>query len=618
MATSETNPKSGSVNPNVQHSGGTVYGTLMWHLLMVPLDLVLARGCTRFGENPDWQTVAAVDAWKHSDFLCKNYILNGLDNALYNVYSPIVNEKALWESLERKYITEDAGLKKFIVGKFLDFKMVDSKTVISQVQEFQLILHDIHAEWMIEEDNHQSEKKAGNYHQEAKANVVEQGAEIGYVIVCLYVDDMLIIGSNNEFIKATKKILTSKFEMKDMGVADDKFFGFLLVLSLAATIFDLNEAKTRQSTFNVVDFGARGDGQTNDTKAFAETWINTCNARTEGATMLIPRKRFLVYPMAFAGPCRPKNIGILISGTILAPDSPQAWKGRNQGRWLIFQGVNGLNISGSGMIDGRAKNWWNILCANHPQLKAFPIAPFRGKNFTHTYRIYLQMVSFLKCNRIQMSNISLSNSPHIHEMGCNGVSFNSLTINTPGSSPNTDGIHIQSSHGVTVKGTNIGCGDDCVSIGDHTSNVYISDTSCGPGHGVSIGSLGKSGNEVKVENITVTRVQLKNTTNGVRIKTWQVENPLIIDQHYCNVRNKCKPTRTGVQVSNVQYYGTFGTSKTKFAINFNCSEVVPCTGISLENIQLASSVRGEQVSSSCNHAHGSARGVLHPKSCLLP
>ncbi|KAK3026455.1 hypothetical protein RJ639_041865 [Escallonia herrerae] len=75
-----------------------------------------------------------------------NYILNGLDNALYNVYSPMVNAKALWESLERKYKTEDAGSKKFVVGKFLDFKMVDSKTVISQVQEFQLILHDIHAE----------------------------------------------------------------------------------------------------------------------------------------------------------------------------------------------------------------------------------------------------------------------------------------------------------------------------------------------------------------------------------------------------------------------------------------------------------------------------------------
>ena len=36
------------------------------------------------GEN-DKQIVAAVEAWKHSDFLCKNYILNGLENTLYNV-----------------------------------------------------------------------------------------------------------------------------------------------------------------------------------------------------------------------------------------------------------------------------------------------------------------------------------------------------------------------------------------------------------------------------------------------------------------------------------------------------------------------------------------------------
>ena len=42
----------------------------------------------------------------------------------------------------------------------------------------------------------------------------------GYVIVCLYVDDMLIIGSNNDIIKATKRMLTNKFDTKDLGVVD--------------------------------------------------------------------------------------------------------------------------------------------------------------------------------------------------------------------------------------------------------------------------------------------------------------------------------------------------------------------------------------------------------------
>ena len=42
----------------------------------------------------------------------------------------------------------------------------------------------------------------------------------GYVIVCLYVDDMLILGSNNYIITTTKKMLSSKFNMMDLGVAD--------------------------------------------------------------------------------------------------------------------------------------------------------------------------------------------------------------------------------------------------------------------------------------------------------------------------------------------------------------------------------------------------------------
>ena len=34
------------------------------------------------------------------------------------------------------------------MGKFLDYKMLDSKTVISQVEDLQVILHDILAEGM--------------------------------------------------------------------------------------------------------------------------------------------------------------------------------------------------------------------------------------------------------------------------------------------------------------------------------------------------------------------------------------------------------------------------------------------------------------------------------------
>ncbi|GJZ88510.1 retrotransposon protein, putative, ty1-copia subclass [Tanacetum coccineum] len=42
----------------------------------------------------------------------------------------------------------------------------------------------------------------------------------GYVILCLYVDDILIVGSNDKMIKSTKDMLKLKFDMKDMCLVD--------------------------------------------------------------------------------------------------------------------------------------------------------------------------------------------------------------------------------------------------------------------------------------------------------------------------------------------------------------------------------------------------------------
>ncbi|XP_055806857.1 uncharacterized protein LOC129875585 [Solanum dulcamara] len=89
------------------------------------------------------------EAWTQVDFLCKGYILSALDDDLYNVYNAVKTSKELWDALEKKYKTEDACLKKFVVAKFLDYKMIDSRTVGTQVQELQLIFHDLIAEGMV-------------------------------------------------------------------------------------------------------------------------------------------------------------------------------------------------------------------------------------------------------------------------------------------------------------------------------------------------------------------------------------------------------------------------------------------------------------------------------------
>ena len=122
---------------------------MLFYLTTLNLASYLSTVAPLVGDNPDAQAVTALDAWNHSDFLCRNYVMNCLADSLYNVYSGIKTAKELWESLDKKYRTEDAGAKKFLVGRFLDYKMVDSKTVISQVQELQVILAEIHSEGMI-------------------------------------------------------------------------------------------------------------------------------------------------------------------------------------------------------------------------------------------------------------------------------------------------------------------------------------------------------------------------------------------------------------------------------------------------------------------------------------
>ena len=122
---------------------------MLFYLTTLGLAKYLTEDAPEVGElKPDAIKVEAATVWKNSDFICKNYILNGLDNSLYNVYCTVATSKELWTVLDRKYKTEDAGMKKFIAGKFLDFKMVDSKTVINQTQELQVIIRQLHDEGM--------------------------------------------------------------------------------------------------------------------------------------------------------------------------------------------------------------------------------------------------------------------------------------------------------------------------------------------------------------------------------------------------------------------------------------------------------------------------------------
>ncbi|XP_024024454.1 uncharacterized protein LOC112092460 [Morus notabilis] len=108
-------------------------------------------------DEVDTQAFHAVDAWNHSAFLCRNYVLNDYIDGLYNVYSLKKTTEELWESLDQKYKSEDAGAKKFLMHKRKEMTVE------------QLVVR-----LRIKEDNRRFEKKFSNATaSSAEANVVE-------------------------------------------------------------------------------------------------------------------------------------------------------------------------------------------------------------------------------------------------------------------------------------------------------------------------------------------------------------------------------------------------------------------------------------------------------------
>ncbi|GJW97330.1 zinc finger, CCHC-type containing protein [Tanacetum coccineum] len=67
-------------------------------------------------------------------------ILNGVADSLFDIYHNVESSKELWDSLEAKYMAEDASSKKFLVSNFTNYKMTDSRPVLEQYNELLGIL----------------------------------------------------------------------------------------------------------------------------------------------------------------------------------------------------------------------------------------------------------------------------------------------------------------------------------------------------------------------------------------------------------------------------------------------------------------------------------------------
>nr|AAY21050.1 truncated PGN [Glycine max] len=85
---------------------------------------------------------------------------------------------------------------------------------------------------------------------------------------------------------------------------------FVVALPCAWTKLELDAGPS----FNVIDYGATGNGQTDDSQAFLKAWKDACNASYGTATLLIPKeKTFMLQPVLFRGPCKPPTVHIKVT-----------------------------------------------------------------------------------------------------------------------------------------------------------------------------------------------------------------------------------------------------------------------------------------------------------------
>lgn len=247
--------------------------------------------------------------------------------------------------------------------------------------------------------------------------------------------------------------------------------------------------------FNVMSYGAVGDGVTTNTTAIQNA-INAASA-AGGGTVEIPAGTYLSGPLTLLS-----DINLQVdSGAILRMLPYLVYPGTSP--LVTVSSQTNVEITGSGTIDGQATSasWWT----NSPSLSTSqrPI-----------------LVSINNCKLLLIQNITLENPPsmHITVKGNDGnITIQGITINTPYLSPNTDGIDLIGTN-VLVENCSISDGDDCIAIGSTGGTSYytmITNCAFGFGHGMSIGSNTSRG----VSNLVVINCSFNFTDYGIRLKS---------------------------------------------------------------------------------------------------
>eukprot|EP00698_Gefionella_okellyi_P006917 TRINITY_DN1670_c0_g1_i2.p1 TRINITY_DN1670_c0_g1~~TRINITY_DN1670_c0_g1_i2.p1 ORF type:complete len:385 (-),score=65.28 TRINITY_DN1670_c0_g1_i2:512-1666(-) len=313
------------------------------------------------------------------------------------------------------------------------------------------------------------------------------------------------------------------------------------------------EHRPRSKTFNVQDFGAKGDGSTKDTNAIRAA-ASACET-AGGGILLFPTGKYLTAPFNLTSGMTlevTKDAEILGSTDrddypLIAP-LPSYGTGREnrsgtQRYHPLIYAVNASDIviTGSGTINGQGSVWYKW----HED---------KELNYTRPHLIELQWVT-----DATVTDITLTMSPFwtLHPVYCDRVSITLVQIYNPVTVPNTDGIDPDSSSNVYIANCVVACGDDNIAIksgwdwagiefNKSVNNVLIEDCEFGPGEGLSIGSETGGG----VWNITARNITMRGSANGIHVKSARGRGGHIYNLFYDGF--KLDAVGTGIAVS--EYY----------------------------------------------------------------
>jgi polygalacturonase len=336
-----------------------------------------------------------------------------------------------------------------------------------------------------------------------------------------------------------------------------------LALAIAFASTATAQIEPTRGFYNVISFGASSSGQTKCTEAIHKA-IDMA-ASGGGGTVYFPSGTYLTGPIRLQS-----HITLYLdAGATLkfstdfddyVPMVPSRWEGitvTNFSPLICAYQAEDIAIVGRGTIDGQGQAWWDFLHKlrsnrDEPRSKWQEEFARLNKDKITELNYGPLNIGFLRppffqpyeCTNVLVEGISIRNSPfwNVTPVYCEDVNVRGVTIISPATSPNTDGINPDSCRNVHISDCLISVGDDCITIksgrdadgrriGKPAENYTIVNCTLLRGHGLSIGSEMSGG----VKNITVANCVFDGTDRGIRIKSTRGRGGVIEDVRISNL-----------------------------------------------------------------------------------